>query len=123
MNYRKHFENVRALGCCVSRTEFEVTIHHCRGGSIIDQFGKAQSPGEGQKQNHFLVIPLSAKYHVGDYGIDTGMGLFKSVKAWEACLGSQAHWLAWVNAQLDYDIFDLAGVPAIPESEINWSLI
>ena len=89
---------------------------------MIDEFGKEQSPGEGQRQNDYLVIPLAAKYHVGDFGIDTGMGAFKGVREWEAVMGKQTHWLAWVNSKLDYDIFDLAEVPAIPETEIDWTL-
>jgi hypothetical protein len=111
MNHKDHWDNVRALKCCVSLTDQAVTIHHCHGGSMIDAFGKAQSPGEGQRQNHFLVIPLAEKYHTGDFGIDTGMGVFKGVRDWESVMGAQVYWLKWVNKRLDYDIFDLAGVP------------
>ena len=107
MNHRKHWENVRSIGCVVCGTTQDVTIHHCHGGSIIDFFGYEQNPGMAQRQNHFLVIPLAAKYHVGDYGIDSGMG----VKSWEALYGTQVMWLVHVNSKLDYDIFDLAGVP------------
>jgi hypothetical protein len=71
-------------------------------------------PGEGQKQNDFLVIPLAAKYHVGDFGIDTGMGIFKGVKDWERVMGKQVDWLCWVNDRLDYNLFELAGVPTPP---------
>jgi hypothetical protein len=57
------------------------------------------------------VIPLTAKYHVGDFGIDTGMGVFKGVKDWERTCGEQVFLLHWVNDRLDYDIWELAGVP------------
>ncbi len=90
---------------------------------MIDFFGKSQSPGMSQRQNHFLVIPLAAKYHVGDFGIDTGMGVLGSVREWERVLGSQIHWLAWVNNKLDYDIFELAGVPAISPEAISSALV
>lgn len=119
MNHRKHWENVRALGCCVSRNTETVTIHHCHGGSIRDFFGELCMPGTGKRQNHFLVIPLAAKYHVGDFGIDTGMGVFKGVKDWEETMGTQIQWLLWVNHRLDYDIFDLAGVPTPPVEDFD----
>jgi len=114
MNHIEHWKKVRALGCCVSSTDQGVQIHHCHGGSMVDTFGELCMPGEGQKQNHFLVIPLAAKYHVGDFGIDTGMGAFKGVKDWERVMGKQVDWLNWVNKRLYYDIFELAGVPAPP---------
>lgn len=107
MNHREHWENVRALGCCVSYTDQNVTIHHCHGGSIIDYFGKAQSPGMAQRQNHFLVIPLAAEYHTGQHGIDT-----MPTEEWEGLFGEQVEYLIWVNDHLWYDIFDEAGVPA-----------
>lgn len=111
MNHRKHWEKVRELGCCVSRTDQGVTIHHVHGGSVRDFYGEICMPGLARKQNDFLVIPLAAKYHVGKFGIDTGMGVFKGVKEWEAAIGSQLYWLKWVNKRLNYDIFELAGVP------------
>lgn len=55
----------------------------------------------GQKQNPFLQIPLTAEYHVGCFGIDSGMG----VDTWEEIYGTQMEHLAWVNNQLPYDIF------------------
>lgn len=110
MNHKDHWDNVRELGCCVSLTDKAVTIHHCHGGSCTDFWGK-EAPGAGCRNAHFLVIPLAAKYHVGAFGIDTGMGVFKGVRDWERTIGTQVYWLAWVNSRLEYDIFDLAGVP------------
>lgn len=62
--------------------------------------------GMGQKQNPFLQIPLKADYHVGDMGIDSGMG----VETWEQRFGTQMEHLQWVNDQLPYDIFWMAEV-------------
>ena len=104
---KQHHDAVRDLGCCVSHTDQGVTLHHCLGGSVISYFGYPENPGMGQRQNDWLVIPIAAKYHVGDYGIDAGMG----VPSWEVLFGSQVYWLCWVNEQLDYNIFDMAGVP------------
>jgi hypothetical protein len=60
--------------------------------------------GMGQKQNPFLQIPLHAHYHVGDQGIDYGLG----VQTWERYYGSQMELLEKVNEQLPYDIWELA---------------
>jgi hypothetical protein len=57
--------------------------------------------GVGQKQNPFLQIPLKAEYHVGDMGIDSGMG----VETWEERFGTQWDHLTWVNDQLGHNIF------------------
>jgi len=35
------------------------------------------------------------------------MGVFE----WEMVFGSQVYYLKWVNSKLDYDVFDMAGVP------------
>jgi hypothetical protein len=114
LNPRQHHDNVRALGCCLSHTDQGVTIHHCHGRSIIEWFGGHQNPGMGQRQNDYLVIPLAAEYHVGNFGIDYGTG----VRVWELCFGPQVYWLTWVNAKLEYDLFDLAGVPN--PGEFDW---
>ena len=60
--------------------------------------------GVGQKQNPFLQIPLKDDYHIGDMGIDSGMG----VETWEERFGSQWDHLIWVNDQLPYTIFEEA---------------
>jgi len=103
MNHRAHWENVRALKCCLSHTDQSVTIHHCKSGSMVDYFGQNKTRAD----NHFLVIPLAEKYHTGEFGIDAGMG----VRTWEMIFSTQVAHLCWVNEQLDYDIFDLAEVP------------
>ncbi len=62
--------------------------------------------GAGQRQNPFLQIPLHAKYHVGNFGVDYGVG----VLTWEENFGSQYAALEWTNEQLGYpvSIFELA---------------
>jgi hypothetical protein len=50
-----------------------------------------------------LVIPLKADFHVGDEGIDYGVG----VLSWEKWYGTQMDFLKEVSDQLDYDIFRL----------------
>jgi hypothetical protein len=50
-----------------------------------------------------LIIPLKADFHVGDEGIDFGVG----VQTWEMWYGTQMDFLREVNEQLDYDIFEL----------------
>ena len=107
MNHKEHQKRVRELGCCVCETDQQMTFHHCKGGSITEYFGYDLSPGTGQKQNEFLGIPLCWHHHVFDMGIDSGMGVIE----WERVYGGQIGYLIWTNDQLDYDIFDLAGVP------------
>lgn len=62
--------------------------------------------GMGQRQNPFLQIPLNAAYHTGDFGIDSGMGMW--VDRWEETFGTQLSHLAWVEEQLGYDVMELA---------------
>lgn len=50
-----------------------------------------------------LVLPIKADFHVGDEGIDYGVG----VLTWETWYGTQMELLNEVNQQLDYDIFRL----------------
>lgn len=57
--------------------------------------------GMGQRQNPFLQIPLHADYHIGQFGIDHGIG----VKSWENWFGRQWDHLIKVNNQLPYNIF------------------
>lgn len=50
-----------------------------------------------------LVLPLKAQFHVGDDGIDYGVG----VRTWERHFGTQMELLQEINDGLDYDIFQL----------------
>ena len=60
--------------------------------------------GVAQKQNPWLQIPLDVRYHTGDFGIDSHIG----VVTWERTFGTQMEHLIWVNEQLGYDIWDKA---------------
>ncbi len=53
--------------------------------------------------SHALVIPLKSEYHVGNYGIDSGVG----VETWELYFGTQMGFLAEVSEIIGYDLFGL----------------
>lgn len=115
---KDHWANVRALGCCVSKSNVYVTLHHCHGGSMIDYFGDDGRAGMALKMSDYLVIPLAVKYHVNQFGVDSGVG----VRTWERMFAKQVYYLHWVNHQLPYCIFDAAGYPSPfipPEWEIH----
>jgi hypothetical protein len=95
-----HERRLRQLPCAVSMMT-PVTLHHCHGASIKRA---GWHVGMGQKQNPFLQIPLHARYHVGQDGIDSGVG----VETWESRYGGQAEHLDWVSAQLGYSVWDQA---------------
>lgn len=106
---KEHHDNVRALGCIISgRTP--ATIHHCHGGSLK---WRGFHVGMAQKQNEALVIPLHLDYHVGKFGIDSGIG----VERWETEYGTQAGMLDEVSRRLGYDVWKLAEMWK-PESKI-----
>lgn len=50
-----------------------------------------------------LVLPLKADLHIGDDGIDYGVG----VLTWEGWFGTQIEHLEEINDLLPYDIFEL----------------
>lgn len=110
VQYTRHHDILRKWSCCVSG-KTPVTIHHCHGGSMK---ALIRNPGMGQRQNHFLVIPLHVDYHTGDFGIDNGMGFFKGVEAWEEAFGTQLDHLCEVAGRIEqeygYSIWQLAGV-------------
>lgn len=100
MTKSEHEKRLRDLPCAVTRRK-PVTLHHCHGGSMKDA---GWHVGTGQKQNPFLQIPLHAEVHVGDFGIDYGVG----VQSWEKLFGKQTEHLTWVSWQLGYDVFQAA---------------
>lgn len=53
---RLHLERVKALGCLICQQQAEA--HHIREGA-----------GMGQRNGHYLTIPLCATHHRGDLGI------------------------------------------------------
>ena len=99
----QHEKALRAMPCIVSMTR-PVTLHHCHGGSMLTLSG-LPNPGMAQRANPFLQIPIHAKYHVGEFGVDTGMGPVKSVEQWEDMFGSQVSLLDEVNENLSYDLW------------------
>jgi hypothetical protein len=113
---RDHWGRVSKLGCCISG-KTPATIHHVHGGSIIETFGKRWSPGMGQKQNDWLVIPLAPEYHTGHMGIDNGQGEYKGVAEWEVAFGTQAQWLEAIRViiwqQFGYCIYERAGLTTV----------
>lgn len=62
--------------------------------------------GLGAKTSDWLVIPLAARYHTGDYGIDGGLGVLE----WESRFGSQVGHLDDVCRELGINVWKRAGV-------------
>ena len=87
---------------CVVTGRTPSTVHHCHGGSLTDI---GITGAMGQKTSDFLVIPLAFEFHVGDKGIDSGIG----VRTWEQRYGTQLDHLKTICKQLDVDLFELAG--------------
>lgn len=104
----RHERNLRQLRCVISESTYGITLHHCHGGSMRDL--EYMNPGVGERANPFFQIPVHAQYHVGEYGIDTGMGHIKTVEQWEESFGTQLSFLREVDAQLSYDIWVQAGM-------------
>lgn len=102
-----HEKNLRAMRCAVS-DRYGVTLHHCHGGSMLKLGPDWPNPGEGQRANPFLQIPLAAEYHVGYYGIDNGLGRYNGVREWEEAFGEQLGFLGETNGQLTYDLWEQA---------------
>ena len=100
---RAHWGRVRELGCIVTGSMTDVTIHHCHSGSIA-----AMGYNRGStRSNHWLVIPLTLRLHSLDPdGIDAGCG----VLTWERKFGSQVAHLDTVSLLLGYNVWARAGV-------------
>jgi hypothetical protein len=102
---KKHWRNVRALGCLLS-AQPSPTLHHCHGGSMTQIRGIGVLRGTGEKASDYLVIPLAAHFHVGQCGIDGVMGVVE----WERNFGAQVDLLDEVCRRVGYDVWALAGV-------------
>ena len=100
---KEHWSAVAELGCIL--TGQPATIAHCHGGSISDELGPKFRPGMAQRQNHWLVIPLSKELHQGRFGLDTS-----SVELWEIRWRKQTQLLEEVSYKLGYCVFERAGV-------------
>ena len=101
-NVSEHHKNVRALRCVITNNP-AVTLHHCHGGSLTE-LGYASGMAQRGAGSEALVIPLKAEFHVGDEGIDYGVG----VETWERWYGTQIEHLKDIGEQLGYDLFSLA---------------
>ena len=97
-----HWDRVARMQCIISAQPAEVA--HCHGGSISLILGKEYRPGVAQKQNHWLVLPLSPRLHRGQYGLDA------NVRAFEDAYGKQVHLLEELSDRLGYDVFKKAGI-------------
>ena len=100
---QRHWDRVAALGCILSNRP-DPTIHHCHGGSMREV---GVMKGKGQKTSDWLVIPLDALFHVGQYGIDLG---HITVPEWEARFGRQVDLLDKVADLLGVDVWAKAGI-------------
>lgn len=104
---RRHWTRLTDMGCILTLGPAEIA--HCHGGSM-KTLGPAFQPGMAQKQNHWLVLPLSPRLHrIGPESLDGG-----SVEAWEAHWGTQIRLLKLVCQRVGYDVFELAGVTSPP---------
>lgn len=106
---KAHWSRVAKLGCIVTGSSV-VTIHHIHGGSVVDELGFEHNPGGAERQNHWLVIPLHPRLHVGELGIDNGLGVYKSIAKWEVAHGTQVALLEEVCRRLQINVFKLAGI-------------
>ena len=97
---KEHHANVRGLRCVISANP-AVTLHHCHGASMTE--AGYHSGGGKRGCGEALVIPLKAQFHVGDDGIDYGVG----VETWEKWYGTQMEFLKEVGELLGYDLFQL----------------
>lgn len=94
---KRHWSRVAALGCIVTQHP-NPQLHHTHSRELSAMgFGR----GVAQKPSDWLVIPLSHDYHVGRFGIDSGMG----VATWEKLYGSQLEHLKTVCYLLGVDVF------------------
>lgn len=111
-----HERNLRSMRCVIS-AHTQVTLHHCKGGSMLEIVGG--NPGMGKRVNPFFQIPIHQQYHTGEYGIDTGMGKIKSTEQWEESFGTQVEFLEEVNGLLPYSIWIQAGMWMAEHGELK----
>lgn len=70
--------------------------------------GPKWQPGMGQRQNHYLVLPLAPLLHRGPQGLDTWSD---GVAAWEALWeNTQLELLHQVSERLGYSVYEKAGI-------------
>ena len=102
----EHHKNVRRLPCIVC-DQWPATLHHCHSGSVSDRLASLgldpMKTRRGIGGSEALVIPLGVRYHVGQDGIDYGVGAL----TWELRFGKQADMLDEVGEALGYSLWEL----------------
>jgi hypothetical protein len=103
---QQHFDAVAALGCIVTGSGYQVTIHHVHGGSISErlaEMGLDPTKGLGLRgHSDWLVIPLTLELHsIGPLAIDGGLG----VKRWETLYGKQSDFIDQVGQLIGYSLW------------------
>ncbi|HQR22949.1 MAG TPA: hypothetical protein PKV98_18935 [Burkholderiaceae bacterium] len=100
---RAHFARVRALGCAVTGSHVQVTLHHPHSGSMAELgYGRQK-----WKSSDWLVIPLRIELHsMGPEAIDGAKG----VLSWEADYGKQVDHVDEVCRRLRENLWLKAGI-------------
>lgn len=101
-----HEKLLRELPCMASGSERDITLHHVHGGSMKDI---GLHVGGGQKASDWLQIPITMYKHIGNYGIDGGLGVI----TWEQANGTQLDMLKRVCVLLGVNVFEKAGIEGI----------
>jgi hypothetical protein len=101
---REHWNRVAAMGCLVTGSTWQVTLHHAHGGSLVD---RGFTRTFGRKTSDWLVIPVTRILHVGPGGID-GPPPRPTVEEWEAKYRKQAEMLDEICMRIGYDVWALA---------------
>jgi len=90
-------------GRCIITGRPNPTLHHCHGGSLRREYPHLKRGG-AQKTSGWLVIPLDASMHFGQFGIDTTKGVLE----WESVWGKQTIYLQQLCERYNIDVFELA---------------
>lgn len=98
---RAHWNAVAAMGCLVTRSTWNITLHHAHGGSLLDRGFRRTF---GRKTSDWLVIPIVMLIHTGPGGID-GPPPRPTVEEWEAKFRSQAEMLDEIVMRLGVDVW------------------
>lgn len=100
---------IAEMPCMISEMT-PVQLHHCHGGSMMEA-GIFNS--KGLKVSDWLVIPIHARYHVGDFGIDSGDLYWGVVDNWESAFGTQREFIDKLSVILGYNLWEKAGYPHV----------
>ena len=112
---KRHHDELRELGSILTQSK-PVEIAHCHGGSMIDTFGYKINPGWSQRQNHWLVIPLTPEQHNNEKD-----SLDRGVRNWEKRHHTQVILLEWVSHLTGINVFEKAGLDYEFRTESAWT--